>query len=171
MPPLEKSTREQKTKIRMCQTILQLFFKKNYAENNSTRTRSVQKYSPPHLSKKRSAKSGTQPSVPDHTSLGPTTSEAAKERPQETANIRIHRRRQAKCAERRGESRAFADGKLGSLLDGQTHGKDFDCPLVPRLHGNVHVPEFHISANGSSRFAAYSRQCPFRRQRSHLQTT
>ena len=42
-----------------------------------------------------------------------------------------------------GRSQCNVDGQLGSLLDGQTHGKDFDCPLVPRLHGNVHVPKFH----------------------------
>ena len=72
------------------------------------------KLPPFHLSKKRSARSGTHPSVPDHTSLGPATSEAAKERPQEMTNICTHRRRQAKCAERRntgGESRAFVAPK------------------------------------------------------------
>ena len=70
-----------------------------------------------------------------------------------------------------GGAQCGVDGQLGSLQDGQTHSKDFNFPLVPRLHGSIHIPEFHMSANGGSSFAAYSRQCPLRRQRSNLQTT
>ena len=64
----------------------------------------------------RSARSGAQPSVQDHPSLGPATSDAANERPHEMANIRIHLCRQA-SAERRnagGESFAAANASTNS---------------------------------------------------------
>ena len=63
------------------------------------------KLQPPHLSKKRSAKSGTQPSVPDQTLLGPD------QRSSEGTATGDGQHLQAKCAERRntgGESRVFA---------------------------------------------------------------
>ena len=67
-----------------------------------------------HVSANSSTKSGVTPSVPAQVSSREETNEEAKAFPQEMANILVHLRCQAQCADRRkmaGASRAFAAAK------------------------------------------------------------
>ena len=72
-----------------------------------------------HVSTNSSTKSGVTPSVPAQVSSREETNEEAKAFPQEMANILVHLRCQAKCADRRkmaGVSRAFAAAKASTNL-------------------------------------------------------
>ena len=187
--------------------------KEKYTENNST-NRSIQNTAP-HLSKKRSARFWTQPSVSDHTSLRPATS--SERTATRDGQHCIHRRCQAKCVARRntgGESRAFAAANASSLREPASsltpmttrrqrspsnnsqyfaslrcrlrswlhrsgmaprcQGRSqcdvspwpgFNCLLVPRLHGNVHVRSF-TSWRTVAPASRHTLANPFRWQRS-----
>ena len=72
---------------------------------------------PTQASPNKSAKSDVGPSVPFHTSKQGCTRELAKTHAHETANMRVHRRRHAKCTDRRRTgivSRAHAPASMST---------------------------------------------------------